>query len=151
MNKLRELLATCFYVGYIPGVPGTWGSLLAFGVFLIAGRPIRNTGWVVFLGLVFVSIFALFRTKQVFGDNDPRPVVLDEFAGMWLTFLVGASTSLILLCLGFAAFRAFDAVKPFPICRIEKVPGWRGVLADDLAAGLAAGIIVRLAGLFVYA
>jgi phosphatidylglycerophosphatase A len=44
----------------------------------------------------------------------------------------------------FAAFRAFDIIKPPPIRGLERLPrGW-GVVADDLAAGVYANIVAQL-------
>jgi len=149
MNKLRELLATCLYVGYVPGAPGTYGSLAAAAVFVLAGRPLHVTGWLVFLGIFLLSIFALSRAETVFGARDPKPANLDEFAGMWLAFLAGGSSNWILLGVGFLFFRILDIWKPWPIRRLELVDGWRGIVADDLAAGLVAGLVVRLAAGFV--
>jgi phosphatidylglycerophosphatase A len=47
-------------------------------------------------------------------------------------------------------FRLFDIWKPGPIRWLEtlKPPGV-GIMADDLAAGLVAGVIVRLAGAYL--
>jgi len=149
MDRLREFLATCLYVGHIPGAPGTYGSILSAAGFVILGRPVSTFGWVVFLAVFLVSIFALSRAVEVFGSRDPRPVVLDEFAGMWLTFLVGGTANWILLAVGFVFFRVLDSAKPFRIRRLERMEGWRGIIADDLAAGFAAGIVVRLAAIYV--
>jgi undecaprenyl-diphosphatase len=44
--------------------------------------------------------------------------------------------------LGFLLFRLFDIAKPWPIHKLEKLPrGW-GILADDLLAGVYAGIVL---------
>jgi phosphatidylglycerophosphatase A len=84
--------------------------------------------------------------------KDPGEVVADEFAGQALTFLVGGLGATVCswqgAVAGFILFRLFDIVKPWPVRRFEKLPeGW-GVLADDLMAGIYAGIglliLVRL-------
>jgi phosphatidylglycerophosphatase A len=78
--------------------------------------------------------------------EDPGPVVLDEVAGPWvaLALLVtvrpGAPAPGALAA-SFLLFRAFDVVKPWPIRRLERLPGGWGIVADDLAAGLAAGAV----------
>lgn len=77
------------------------------------------------------------------GANDPGPVVVDEIAGQWLTYLVAlpflpivTSTDLaIFVVAGFLLFRFFDVAKPWPIREAEKLPGGIGIVADDLAAG----------------
>ena len=48
------------------------------------------------------------------------------------------------LVAAFLLFRAFDVVKPWPIRRLEALPGGWGIVADDLAAGLAAGAAAAL-------
>jgi phosphatidylglycerophosphatase A len=77
------------------------------------------------------------------GQDDPRPIVIDEAAGQWLTFLVALPflpllTSAQLAAFaagGFFLFRFFDVVKPWPIRAFEKFEGGVGIVADDLAAG----------------
>jgi len=44
---------------------------------------------------------------------------------------------------GFVLFRLLDIFKPFPIRHLERLPGGVGVVADDVAAGLAANLILR--------
>jgi phosphatidylglycerophosphatase A len=52
---------------------------------------------------------------------------------------------------GFALFRFFDIVKIFPARHCEKLPGGTGVMADDIAAGIYANIVllsaIRFTGL----
>lgn len=79
---------------------------------------------------------------------DPGPVVVDEVAGQWLTYLlalpylslVGWQSLATVVAAGFVLFRLFDIVKPWPVNRLEHLPGGLGIMADDLAAGIYAGI-----------
>jgi phosphatidylglycerophosphatase A len=50
--------------------------------------------------------------------------------------------SLITVMLAFVLFRIFDIVKPFPISRMERLPGGYGVMADDVLAGLFTNILI---------
>jgi phosphatidylglycerophosphatase A len=89
------------------------------------------------------------------GVSDPGPVVLDEVAGQWLALVVlaagtGAPPPLAAIGVSFLLFRVLDVLKPWPIGRLERLPGGWGVVADDLAAGLAAGLF-HLAGLHLLA
>ena len=87
------------------------------------------------------------------GNTDPREVVADELAGQAVTFLfitffcpetLSSRQLWIITAGGFLLFRLFDIAKPFPIRKLEKLPeGW-GVLADDLLAGVYAGIVLLL-------
>ena len=38
--------------------------------------------------------------------------------------------------IGFALFRLFDVFKPWPIRKLEQLPGGWGIVLDDIAAGL---------------
>lgn len=86
------------------------------------------------------------------GASDPGPIVIDEVAGQWLTFLVAlpflpvlSSTSLAIFAgAGFLLFRFFDIVKPWPIRACEKLPGGIGIVADDLAAGYFAAFALLI-------
>ena len=48
----------------------------------------------------------------------------------------------------FVCFRLLDIVKPWPIRRLEKLPGGWGIMSDDLLAGVYGAVLlngVRLA------
>lgn len=101
-------------------------------------------------------------TISATGRIDPGEVVIDEFAGQALAFFVGAiltpCTTWLVALLGFVLFRIFDIFKPWPIRKLEKFPAGWGILADDLLAGVfaglalfvcsKAGLIEQLGGLF---
>jgi phosphatidylglycerophosphatase A len=75
---------------------------------------------------------------------DPSVVVIDEVCGM-LIALIGLSLTPLTVLVAFLLFRLFDIVKPYPISWAERrVPGGWGIMVDDLLAGLAAQICVRL-------
>ena len=83
--------------------------------------------------------------------KDPGAFVLDEVAGQLIALLplIGAPLPLRGAGLAFALFRALDIGKPWPLRRLEELPGGVGIMADDLAAGAlaAAGIVAaRAAG-----
>lgn len=150
-KNLKIFVASLCYVGFIPGAPGTWGSLAAAALFVASGLPLHLSGWLVILALELLCMWSLSDPLETFSASDPPEVVIDEAAGMWLAFLVSGSSGWIFLAITFLLFRILDVAKPFPIRRLEKLPGWRGILADDLAAGLVAGLVVRLAVVFVAA
>jgi phosphatidylglycerophosphatase A len=87
------------------------------------------------------------------GKDDPREVVVDEVAGQAVTFLaspllvIGAAPAgqvWLVAAGGFALFRVFDIIKPWPIRKLERLPkGW-GILADDLLAGVYAWIVLQV-------
>jgi phosphatidylglycerophosphatase A len=90
-----------------------------------------------------VGLWASEKEALRRGASDPGPIVVDEIAGQWLTYLVAlpflALTSpghlAVFAAAGFLLFRFFDVLKPWPIRACEKLPGGIGIVADDLAAG----------------
>ena len=68
-------------------------------------------------------------------------MVIDEVLGQWLT-LAGASRldDWRIWLAAFLLFRLFDIVKPFPVRRLEAIPGGAGIVIDDLGAGVYAAL-----------
>lgn len=132
--------------GRVPVGRGTAGTLAGVALFLCAGALSRDPWIVPAAGAAAASLLllALARWCRAFyGVADPPEVVLDEVAGIFLTFLGVASPDMGALAVGFIAFRAFDIVKPFPARQAERLPGGWGIVMDDLAAGLYANVCVR--------
>lgn len=132
-----DLLATGLGVGYLPRMPGTWGSVLGLG---LAGALAALSWWqygCVLVTLVLLGIWAAERYRQRVGVDDPQVVVIDEVVGVLLV-LWGQPWSWTTVLLGFAAFRLFDIWKPWPVRTLERLPGGIGIVADDLAAGVYA-------------
>jgi len=167
---MKRLLTSCFGLGWLPLAPGTWGSLpptIIFALMCHFGASslfILITMAVLALAGSIVCVKCAPAVIAVAGKSDPGEIVVDEFAGQAVTFLaigflVSAKCPLgtglaietfstrqiwITAVLGFLLFRVFDIAKPWPIRRFEKLPeGW-GILADDLMAGLYAGIALLL-------
>jgi phosphatidylglycerophosphatase A len=142
-KKAIIFLATGGLIGYSPIAPGTFGSVAALPLcLLISLMPI-------FTALIFVVALLLFSTwiahgaQQIIGCNDPPEVVVDEICGMAATMLALPFTP-VFVAGGFALFRVFDILKPFPIRWVDKhVPGGLGILLDDLLAGIFANAILR--------
>jgi phosphatidylglycerophosphatase A len=141
---LKELVATGLYVGYIARMPGMCAALATVAVFVAAGGPVGIGAWAALAVLIILSAFSLSHCEAVFGACDPKQVVIDEIIGMWLALIVGGSAEWIMLAIGFGLFRLLDIAKPGVIGRAEWVPGWRGVVGDDVVAGLVAGLGVRV-------
>ncbi len=141
-SGLVALIATFFYAGHSPVMPGTAGSLaalpLAYGL-MAYGRLAMAAAIVVVTGL---GTWAADRYCQATGRHDNQRIVIDEVAGVLVTLSLVPRT-LGNLILGFLLFRLFDIWKPGPVRILDRrVKGGFGVMADDLAAGmLAAGLL----------
>ena len=139
---LAVWIATSGGVGFFPVWPGTVGA--AVGVVVVAALqrlPLTESGLNATVGLTASGIFGLGvwaagRAERFFGSNDPSPVVVDELVGQMVTFLACPGASWKLLLAGFALFRFFDVIKPFPAGRAEHLPGGWGIMTDDVVAGI---------------
>ena len=77
------------------------------------------------------------------GQKDPGFVVIDEVAGQMIA-LIGVPVVWKYLLAGFILFRGFDIIKPFPLRRLERLPGGTGIMMDDVGAGVYALILLQL-------
>ena len=146
------MLATVGGLGDVLPAPGTTVGSLAGAVVYWAAAATWPTAVaaVAFVGLALilpVSVWACGAEARRRGIADPHPVVMDEVAGQWLTLAIVAlvqhhQPGLRELASTFLLFRVFDVLKPWPIRRLERLPGGWGIVADDLAAGAAAGGVV---------
>jgi phosphatidylglycerophosphatase A len=158
-------VATCG-VGYLPLAPGTWGSAVGVGFYLLfnalwvrltaqglsrglsgaALASLRTSALLLVVSaLSLVGIWAATRAEHLLGHKDPGSVVVDEVAGQFLAFLfVPLDAGAWIILAGFMAFRAFDIWKPYPIRRLEALASGLGIMADDLLAGAYAATLVSL-------
>ncbi len=158
------MAATFFGVGLLKPGPGTWASVEAVALWYGAARlseysrfgwtvtnPTRTTyipdaGWLglfTFLAVVVVTVIgipAATRVARESGREDPGHVVIDEVAGQWTTLIVCHPDWRHAL-MALALFRLFDITKPWPIRKLETLPGGWGIMLDDLAAGVL-GLVV---------
>ena len=151
---MKKLLTSCFGLGHLPVAPGTWGSIPPVVVFSVlclcdAGRMVTSAAmFVIAVGASIACVLFAPGVISLTGDKDPSQVVADEAAGQSLTFItayaVGGKNILIVSLVGFAAFRFFDILKPYPCKKLEKLPSGWGILADDLMAGVYAGIVLQI-------
>ncbi len=160
------LAFTTWGVGYLPFAPGTFGSMVAVAIYLgierllpfietsvfqISSHSASSVAWehsavaVVLAIFILVGIWASTRAVPLLGNSDPSQAVVDELMGQFITFLFvpfGLSWPLVLA--GFLLFRLFDIWKPFPIDDLQILPGGIGVCADDIVAGVYAGICLAV-------
>ena len=142
VNRLTKLIATFLGVGYLPFFPGTFGSAAALILFLIF-----NPGFIAqcIFFIVFIILGFCFsgKAEKLFNSKDPKYIVIDEVAGMFLVFLF-VPLDFSLLLIGFLLFRVLDTVKPFPAGRLQNLPGSTGIMLDDIVAGIYANLILQL-------
>jgi phosphatidylglycerophosphatase A len=138
-----KMIATCAGIGKIKG-----GGTIAAALYTILWWFIRpsiegiTAQVVVFLLLTAAGVYVSNKLEAEWG-KDSSKIVIDEAAGMCCTLLfVPHQWQLALM--GLVAFRFFDIVKPLFISRAEKLPAGWGVMADDVAAGICANLVLQL-------
>lgn len=149
-------------VGYLPLAPGTWGSIVGVGIYLVyryfldgAKLFFLDHGWsyqqytslfyaVTAILLALLCIFGIWaskRTSELLDHKDPQIIVVDEIMGQLIVFaFVPFGVSYWLVFVGFLLFRVFDIWKPYPIRAVEDLPNGIGVCVDDIVAGIYGGI-----------
>jgi phosphatidylglycerophosphatase A len=149
-QKIVEALATGFYLGKIPVMPGTFGTLLGIPVVWLFGRwvsgPVESSTTYMFstvvLLLISIAVAELYELQTQ--NHDPKEVVIDEVVGFAITMTWLPHTWQAFVA-GFVMFRFFDILKPFPISYIDrKVRGGLGTVLDDVAAGVVANILMQV-------
>jgi phosphatidylglycerophosphatase A len=159
-------------VGLVRIAPGTVGSLvaalLAYPLLLLPfgyAYLTVSAALLTLLGTANASRFMRDRNTA----HDPSEIVIDELVGQWFTYsvwygwlyamagnalaaqklLAEMAHSPLFLALGFALFRVFDILKPWPISVADRrLKGGFGVMFDDVLAALPAGTLLYVAYLF---
>jgi phosphatidylglycerophosphatase A len=144
------LLGQWFAFGRSPKAPGTVGSLGAVPLFWVLKDQNAPLYWGATLAVTLVGFWASQRCSVVLGEKDPQSVVIDEVAGVLIAMGFVAQAALPLLTLAWLLFRLFDITKPSLIDRAQYLkPNGVGIMADDLLAGLLAGLIAWTVHAFV--
>ena len=145
-DYLALSIGTCG-VGYLPLAPGTFGSLVGVGLFLLLVRVSPLVIVVAILAVTFAGIWAGSRIEELSGRKDPGKVVVDEVAGQMIALFpltLFARWSTVAVILSFILFRFFDIVKPYPANRLQDLQGGMGIMFDDLVAGVYAAVVVSI-------
>ena len=151
LQRMAVSCATVMGIGLLRPGPGTWASIAAgvVAMLIIVCVPPNFLTWSLVAAAVTATVLCLISAPAAvrhFASGDPGPVVMDEVAGTWIAIaLIPASTLVVSpltgVILSVMLFRVFDIAKPWPVSWFERLPGAFGIIADDLAAGVFAGIL----------
>ncbi len=144
---LVKLLGSFLGAGLSPIAPGTAGSIAtAVVIYLLAAGPLGEVawwGWVLVALVLSAAGIWLGNLAESKHGKDPQWFVLDESAGVCVAFIGQLELApdqpawlVVTVCLLF--FRGFDILKPWPVGRLEALPGGTGIMLDDVAAGVLA-------------
>jgi phosphatidylglycerophosphatase A len=135
--------------------PGTWGTLLAWLLFLRLDQSLGPwSWWLLVAAMLVIGAFAAQVTGKRLGAADSGHIVIDEIVAFWIVLLLlpgNAAQGGSLLVAAFVLFRFFDILKPPPIRALDvRFKNGAGVMADDLVAAfytlLVLAIGIRLWG-----
>jgi len=141
------LVATCGGIGYARIAPGTFATAAALPLHWALELLPAALHFAVAIAVTAAAVWVAGRVCRALAAHDPQIVVIDEMAGallaLWLVGDLGLAWELGAAVL----FRLLDIAKPWPLRRLEACrPEGVGVVADDVAAGVIAGLAARLLG-----
>ena len=159
IDGLATLIASGLGSGLSPFAPGTVGSLFTTLCLLPSLGVAATIHWWAWTGAVCVAIWSAEEAGRSWGVADHPAIVIDEVVGLWLAVLIPLTLIPLpiehrgwLLLGAFALFRVFDIAKPWPVSWLERsLPGGWGVVADDLMAGVMAGLCLTLSAIVLAA
>jgi phosphatidylglycerophosphatase A len=137
--KLTRFIAAGFGTGYAPVAAGTVASAAA----LLTGALLLQLSPLVLAIAALAATFGGYRAIQRAGiEGDPGWVVIDEFAGQWITLLALARPTACGLIAAFLLFRVFDITKLGPVGWADRRHGAFAIMADDVIAGIIAAVLL---------
>lgn len=138
-----QFLALGFGSGLAPKAPGTFGTLAAIPVYYLMSSLSVSLYAGLTLFMAVIGIYICGYCAKAVNVHDHPAIVWDEFVGFFITMFM-VPLSLTNVVLGFALFRFFDIVKPWPISYFDRhVKGGFGIMIDDVIAGVMALICLQ--------
>ena len=139
--RIARFIAAGFGTGYAPVAAGTVASAVAV---LIGGLLLEASPSLLAVAALFATIGGYLAIERAAVEGDPGWVVIDEFAGQWITLLALAKPTAPGLITAFLLFRVFDITKLGPVGWADRRHGAFGIMADDVIAGIIAAILLGL-------
>jgi phosphatidylglycerophosphatase A len=147
-DKMAIFIAQGAFSGLAPIAPGTAGTVVGMMLYLLI-RDLGTQGYgTACIAVIAIGTWAAGHADRLLGTKDDSTIVIDEIAGFLVAlFLIPFSWGNVVA--GFFLFRAFDIVKPWPLRRLERIPGGLGVMLDDVGAGIYTNIVLQIAAVVV--
>lgn len=137
-------LAFGFGSGLIKKMPGTLGTVAAIPLYWLL---IQSSDWIYLAATLVCSLAGIVICDKAaikLQVHDYGGIVWDEIAGFLIT-MCWVPFSWQSLLAGFALFRLFDIVKPWPIRWLDRhVQGGLGIMIDDVLAGILAAMVLQI-------
>lgn len=139
--RLARFIAAGFGTGYAPVAAGTVASAVAV---LTGAGLLQLSTLALAMAALLATVGGFVAVERAGVEGDPGWVVIDEFAGQWITLLALARPTLAGLIAAFVLFRLLDITKLGPVGWADRRHGTFGIMADDVIAGLIAAIVLVL-------
>lgn len=139
--SLARFFAAGFGTGYAPLAAGTVASAAAA---LTGAGLLLLSPWALALAALLATVGGFLAVKRAAIEGDPGWVVIDEFAGQWITLLALPRPTILGVAAAFILFRLFDITKLGPVGWADRRHGAFGIMADDIIAGLIAAALLIL-------
>lgn len=153
MKFIAKLFSSGFFIGYIPRGSGTVASVVACIIWLL----LSDKGYYPILPLFFTVmgfVVSGYAERIVFREPDSSKIVIDEIAGILLTYVTFSFSwnleGFLYLGAGFLFFRLLDVYKPIPISLMEKIGGGAGIMLDDVLSAVIANGLLQLIRLILF-
>jgi len=153
MNKILDnivlFIAQGAYSGRFPIAPGTAGTVVGVLLYLLV-KDLSPLGYgTACVGVAVLGTWAAGYADSILGTKDSPTIVIDEIAGFLAAlFLVPFTWGYVLA--GFILFRFFDILKPWPLKKLQDIPGGPGVMLDDIGAAVYTNVVLQVAGLILH-
>jgi phosphatidylglycerophosphatase A len=146
-KEIAKIVSTVFYLGYIPLFPSSSiaGSLIG-GMIVFLTKDFFHIQVFLIILLFLIGVYFSEFLIESKGNPDPPEIIIDEVCGIMIA-IVGIPFKVHTIVLAYFFFHLFDAIKIFPLRKLEKLPlGW-GVMTDDVMAGIYTNLIIRCLGI----
>ncbi len=143
LKKWQHWAALGLGSGLSPKAPGTFGTMAAVPLVVLLSVA---SMWLSLVAIVAICLLGIYVSQVVTNDigvEDHGAIVIDEVAGFAIT-MWAIPLDLLSICVGFALFRLFDSVKPWPIRWFDRnIHGGLGIMLDDIVAGVLACAVMH--------
>ncbi|TET63815.1 MAG: phosphatidylglycerophosphatase A [Candidatus Stahlbacteria bacterium] len=141
IDFIKKILATGFFLGYIRIAPATFSCLISIVIWYFL-FPYKLVYILVVIILFFTGVKVSNDLTKTWG-KDPHKIVIDEYACLLIP-LYFIPQRILPLAITFVLFRIFDIIKPWPIRKLEDLPGGWGVMLDDLGAAIYTTVVILI-------
>ena len=144
MKAIARVISTWFGCGYATVGPGTAATITVLPLYWwlrLSSMPLQMIVVAVVLALSIASAGWIAADLK---QDDPQIIVIDEVSGALVGLLLVDSSKPVEQIAVLVLFRLLDIFKPWPINVAVGGSAAIGIVYDDVAAGIGAGLLVLL-------